>query len=638
MKLSDAWIHGFRRFGGAAPHRLRLDTKLVCLIGANEVGKSTILAALEIAHTDSAVPPADRSRAEQVPDDREIVRLRYRLDDADRTEISRIPSDADPATVRWFEIIQRANGTSYFKIEPPLRRVRGPRRGCAEALRAVLKTWWPEDSDVEEDSTEDWIPERDSIEAVIEVLESDEGTLPNESLVKVQELSNAIAASDDGLATRLRDLANHEADQHPTDAAMNALWRRCPDFLRFDDETRQLASEYDLTTSAASPGAALRNLAELANLDLVALRNAIQRGETGTVRDLREAANRVLEERFSVWHQHPQVRVSLENDGPILRIHVQSGSGPTMPFHERSDGLREFVALVALTAQQSKPVPPILLIDEIETHLHYDAQVDLIRVLTEQTAAAQVIYTTHSAASLPEDLGLGVRVVEPVGERTASTIRQNFWRDQDPGMGALLMALGAASIAFVPLRPAIIVEGGSDLVLLPTLFREATGSDHVGFAVVPGSSSAPPERLAGLDLQGVRTAWVFDADDGGRSRRGALIEHHIPEDRMLLLADHGDLEIEDLVEPETFCRAVTGYVSDVQSTADSFTVSDLPTEPCRRPDAVRDWCEARSIRPPGKVALANKVIELAGDMPILDRNHAPRLRDLHGRLFDLFAK
>ena len=99
-----------------------------------------------------------------------------------------------------------------------------------------------------------------------------------------------------------------------------------------------------------------------------------------------------------------------------------------MPIRERSDGLRQFVALVALAAHQPNPVPPILLIDEVETHLHYNAQADLIEVLTEQNAARQIVYTTHSAACLPQDLGLGVRVVEGLGERTASKVRQNFWR------------------------------------------------------------------------------------------------------------------------------------------------------------------------------------------------------------------
>ena len=76
MRLADAWIHGIRRFGGDRPHRLRIDTKLVCLIGANEAGKSTALDALSMARHGGAVEPQDRSRRQQVPDDRDAVRLK----------------------------------------------------------------------------------------------------------------------------------------------------------------------------------------------------------------------------------------------------------------------------------------------------------------------------------------------------------------------------------------------------------------------------------------------------------------------------------------------------------------------------------------------------------------------------------
>ncbi|KAA0274272.1 MAG: hypothetical protein EDQ89_02440 [Acidobacteria bacterium] len=73
MRLTDAWIHGLRRFGGESPHRVRVDTKLVCLIGANESGKSTVLDALEIAHGDAGVPGPDRTRRQGIPDDHEEV-------------------------------------------------------------------------------------------------------------------------------------------------------------------------------------------------------------------------------------------------------------------------------------------------------------------------------------------------------------------------------------------------------------------------------------------------------------------------------------------------------------------------------------------------------------------------------------
>lgn len=641
MKLADAWIHGFRRFGGTAPHRLRIDAKLVCLIGANEVGKSTLLAALELAHGQQPIAAFDRSRGEAVPDERDVVRLRYRLDDADGEAIAHVASDADPRHVQWLDVVHRANGSLRIAIEPPLRRFRSPRRSAREHLGAAEQRWWSNDAVTQQDEGEVLqqppLPDRGRVQGLVEELTSDEGTLPDTTINLAREVAGEIEVVDGELAAELRAVAEHEAAQHPTNAARDILWRRCPDFVRFDDEARSLGSEYDLNTAAANPGSALANLAALADLNLVELRDLIARGERGTVRDRREAANQELAQRFAAWQQYPPVRVTLENDDSILRIHVQSGTGATMPIHERSDGLRQFVALVALTAQKRRAVPPVLLIDEIETHLHYDAQADLIAVLAEQTAVAQVIYTTHSAACLPEDLGLGVRLVEPLGEQTVSTIRQNFWRDH-PGVGPLLMAMGASSLAFVPLRPAVISEGGTDLVLLPSLLREATGRDHLGFGVVPGSSSVPPERIAGLDLHGTRSAWVLDADAGGRRRRDQLIHAGIPADRILLLSDNADLEIEDLVHPETYCRAVADYLADIGSTTDLFAATDIPAEPCRRHDAVVAWCEARSLHPPGKLALANKVVERAGSSPLVDPAHTERLRELHAQLLRVLVR
>jgi hypothetical protein len=41
------------------------------------------------------------------------------------------------------------------------------------------------------------------------------------------------------------------------------------------------------------------------------------------------------------------------------------------------------------------------------------------------------------------------------------------------------------------------------------------------------------------------------------------------------------------------------------------------------------WCESRDIRSPGKIAVANKVIEQHGNQVLLDPSHAARLRSLH---------
>lgn len=634
MELSDAWIHGLRRFGGETPHRVRFDTKLVCLTGANESGKSTVLDAMEIAHSDTAVEAPNRTRREEVPDEREIVRLRYRLDDQDRAALRTISTSTDLESVSWFEVIRNANGGRSLVLSAPLQRNRAGREPMLKKIREEAERWWPSNLPSEE-YDEIFRPDPDRVERLSEALGADTESLADESVDDLRELSSELIDEDPDLAEELRQLAEFEGMEHPDRQAQSTLMGRTPGFVRFDDQARRLESEYDLSVAAEDPGAALRNLASLGGLDLIDLRNAIAAGETGTIRDLREAANDVLKERFEAWQQKPEVTVVLETEGMLLRIHVQSGSGPTMPFHERSDGLRQFVALVALTAQENLQIPPVLLIDEIETHLNYDAQADLIEVLASQNTVSQVLYTTHSSACLPEDLGRGVRVVEPLGEQTASTVRQSFWKDEHPGMGALLMAMGAASMAYVPLRPAAIAEGGSDLVMLPSLICEAAGRDHLGYPLVPGASSTPPERLAGLGLQGVRTAWVFDNDESGRARQAELITDGIPAERILLLGEEDDLEIEDLVDPAAYCAAVNGYLEDLGTTEARLEVSDLPDDPCRRPEALTSWCETNSARPPGKVAIANKIVDLAGEIPLVDPAHAERLRDLHCKLEQL---
>ena len=111
------------------------------------------------------------------------------------------------------------------------------------------------------------------------------------------------------------------------------------------------------------------------------------------------------------WSQ-PEVTIYLRLSN--YQLHILIGEDSQFEnIERRSDGLRQFVALLMfLTHKPSYSIKPILLIDEVEIHLHYDAQADLVQTLAEQEIAEKVIYTTHSIGCLPEDLGMGVRVVK----------------------------------------------------------------------------------------------------------------------------------------------------------------------------------------------------------------------------------
>jgi len=444
MWLTDCRIHGLRRFGGTDPHRVRIDAKLVCLVGANEAGKSTVLDALEFARSGDPIPLGDRSRGQAIADDQTIVRLQYRLDDSDRAALSSIARDSNgPENVQWFIVEKLADGHLNYYAEPELIRDRAPRRSVHATLVDRAREWWPPRraervEDGEQQATDEpeaeptFAPDQGRVQQLSNALASDKSTLPEVVPQQLRELANEVDPHDADVAAELRQIADSEEAEAPDLQADKMLWQRMPQFVRFDNRARQLESEYDITAADVTPGTALSNLVQLAELDLGALRTAVANGETGTVRDIREEANSTLAEKMKAWQQDPPITVSLETEGALLRIHVKSGTGPTMAFRERSDGLRQFVALVALAAHQPNPVPPILLIDEVETHLHYNAQADLIEVLTEQNAANQIVYTTHSAACLPQDLGLGVRVVEGLGRTSGETSirvsRHFLWR------------------------------------------------------------------------------------------------------------------------------------------------------------------------------------------------------------------
>ena len=629
------WVHGLRRFGGEKPTRLRLDAPLVCLIGANEVGKSTLLDALEMApgHFDEEeewipVDPTEWTRGEKLPEDREIVRLRYRLDKEERKLLRSLESGKQLREARWLEQVLQVNGVSYISLKPAPKRDKEARWALGKTLRSAIESDdWPS-----EEQTEGTIASPPTVGELVEALESDRPSITN-------QLSNLEALADqmeedgwtEGLVQRLRDVQELESREHPHVEARDAIRGRIPRFVRFEMASRQLADEYDLTTAAHEPPPALLNLTELAELDLAKLLDQIQSGLTGSARATIDAANDVLREVFSVWTQKPAVTVSFDRSETSLLVHVQSGTAVPMKPGERSEGLRQFVGLVALTAGEDHNVPPTLLIDEAEMHLHYDAQADLMDTLAKQTTAGQIIYTTHSSACLPEDLGSSVRVVRGIGDEMRSEIDQQFWSDE-VGLVPLLLAMGAGSMAFAPLRPAAIAEGGSELVLLPSLVKEAARVKRLGYQVVPGAAGAPPLRIAGLDLHGVSTVWVLDGDQGGIDRRKYLTRQKVPRDRIHLLREGTTgLDLEDLIHPETYVKAVNNYAEDLGAKG-KFKKTHLPKKPCGRHKAVVAWCVKQGLKEPGKTAIANKVLDLRGQEPLSHPERQVMLRELHKTL------
>jgi predicted ATP-dependent endonuclease of OLD family len=276
--------------------------------------------------------------------------------------------------------------------------------------------------------------------------------------------------------------------------------------------------------------------------------------------------------------------------------------------------------------------------------LHYDAQADLVGVFEEQDEAAQIIYTTHSAGCLPRDLA-GVRAIVPETEEVDGKIIQKdhseainrFWT-KGKGFSPLLLAMGAGAFAFAATQYAVITEGMSDALLLPSLLREATGEKRLRYQPVASFAEATADEIRRFDLIAGRIAFLADGDDGGRRHVEKLKENGISDDQVIYVGNDPDSgsSIEDLLTKSVYLQAVNEELGAWHGL--EYPAGELPEK--GRSKAVKDWCAQQKDRNGNpvllsKVDVAQRVLDQRGpDTKLLAKSAV--VRKIHENVLAVF--
>ncbi|RSO10025.1 hypothetical protein DMH26_00515 [Streptomyces sp. WAC 05379] len=448
------------------------------------------------------------------------------------------------------------------------------------------------------------------------------------SISRMERKRYSLSVMED-LARELVSLRKMLSVAPPASMIVSLLMSRLPSFVIFTAEDRELPSSIDLVSSEVIPRG-LANLLRMAKIDGEELRKVVGADDHLQLAEMLEQANLILKDIFQAWRQESVWPVLHISNGTLRVLVRVANTSSYTDLHDRSDGLRQFIALVscinAARYLEKGERDVIVLIDEAENHLHYDAQADLVEVFSRQDVAKQIIYSTHSAGCLPEDLGSGVRVVRQIHSTANSSIVNWFWSD-GAGFTPLLLAMGAATLAFASVRRVLITEGPSDMLLLPSLLRQATGLKSLGYQVAPGLSELSPRLAEDLDLEAARSAFLVDGDPGGAALRQKLVESGNSADRVVVLGGDGSgVALEDLVgEPV--------YRSCVNELLDGGVPNHIPKnfalgERNRHP-RVREWCEEKGISVPGKRLIAQCLARRARSEEIVSPAHVKTLQDLH---------
>jgi predicted ATP-dependent endonuclease of OLD family len=663
MRLIEAELSGYKRF--AAENRMDLDGDLICIVGPNASGKSSFLNALVHFNTDNDFNETERTRAEQGQTLPPALRITFELEKGDREALSEFPEAANAK--RLFVFKRDDGGDRTYRIDPRPERDLDQRR----ALRAHLEEfqnspWLEKHGEPGEEEAGEPAETRTSalLNEAIEIADLDLETLEGaslDSLTALQGRLQEIVAGDrladaqedipqkyQGLPDELERLIESERINSPHRRAIAALTPRVPLFLKFDDAARDLGARYDLN---AAPDDAITNLLSLAGIDWEGLGEVANSDNRGWRLTFIDQANKKLEAEITeAWGQLPlTVRLSLE--GTELTVVMEMEAEDYIEIDQQSDGLRQFVALRSFIASQAGDVSPIVLIDEAETHLHYDAQAEVVTVFEEQNEAAQIIYTTHSAGCLPRDIGVGLRGITPTTalvdgkERPTdhSQIVNEFWL-RDYGFSPVLIAMGAGAFAFSSVSKAVMTEGFTDALLLPSLFREALGQPRLGYQVVPRFAGVAPGEIPNFDLVAARLAVLADGDAGGADHKKTLQKQGLSNEQIFFLGGPGSgLSLEDLIDEEIYRQAVNDELKEHKP--DLRFTDPLPNK--GRSKTVERWAanekssDGQAIKL-SKAAVAQRVLNQrkkdGKKKRLLSADHKQTLKDLDTEIKDFLKK
>jgi hypothetical protein len=634
MRCRKIMFEGYRRL---ADTKCDVSPYLLAFVGQNESGKSSVLTGLEwlSEEGETPLPRLDMCRTKGKTSGW-IVGAEFTLGDEEKELIRPLGFAETPSGISLFKL---ADGSLHISFDRP----RDPKRDPAPFVRAAealaraqqrLQKQMSAAAD-EHDGDEDGEDLDGWIATVVERLsdpEIDLETADERAAVALadwldQPSPRGKNPRDAKTAALIRTAAEIGSRPHPNAAGIDLLRERIPTFLLFREDDRVLPTITPVDPqSRGQMSSATKNLLAIAGLNIAAVWDAHTRDDSGEKKTLLDAANRRLDEFFGeAWNQS-NISVNLDVGQSGLLTHVVNMDTRRFTrIEERSEGLRAFVTLAVFLGSQALDVPPILLIDEAELHLHADAQADLVGGLLRHINATQVWYTTHSPACLPSDLGTGIRLLERHGEE--SEIKSHFWTNKEPGFGPLLYAMGAGAAAFSRCRWAVLGEGASEMILLPTLIRKATGLDDLPYQVAPGLANA---RGHDIDVEEVaaRVIYLTDGDKSGCDYLSDLRAKNVPESRLKSLPP--GTSVEDLLERDFLISVIDSLLPDgaPRPTARTFRATWTAGRSIKR------WSEDKGIAL-GKVAIAYEIIDRDPEIELAP-GAAETLRDLHEQFMAAF--
>ena len=251
-----------------------------------------------------------------------------------------------------------------------------------------------------------------------------------------------------------------------------------------------------------------------------------------TSRKLDEASVTLTKVLNDQWNQGKELKWKFEHTGTngdtiVIKIQDPAIKGRFTRPSLRSSGFRTYFLLSMIVYARSQNTPGnshIYLFDEPGTYLHPSAQLDLQRSLRDNPDQAQLAYTTHSLFLISKNYPSRNRVISKTinGTKIDQKPFSKNWKSVRQSLGILL------SNNFLIADKTLLVEGPSDTIyLLDALKRlKAAGTIDVDLndmSIVDAGDGQNFVAMAKIMLsEGRSVVALTDGDKGGKALQGQL--------------------------------------------------------------------------------------------------------------------
>jgi predicted ATPase len=551
-----------------------LEDGITTVVGANEAGKSQLLAAIKCALTGEEIHEHDFCRYSQFfsvdramssPD---FGLLLGSLDDADRAALAESCGIDVAAGVDRFRLFR-------FSGRKPTVYLEG-----ADGVHH-----------------EHEVQDEESLIGVLPRVFEIDSTIPLPDSVPLSYLI-------DGELTTLADRAGRRK-------AFQMLEDNAPQWFATAEATAAAAAQIHQALSPLNTVNAKQEaefalardlLVKVAGVDLSAfrqLKDALVRGAEGQANGIVSRINHELAKQLNFqkyWSQDSDFALVARTGAMDLVFTIRDRTGTDYSFEERSGGLRFFLsyfvqALVHMSEREDGA--EILLMDEPDAHLSSSGQQDLLRIFQDYARPpdggqeSQVAYVTHSPFLIDKNHSERIRVLDKgageEGTRVVANAARNHYEPLRSAFGSFV-----GETTFIS-NCNLLLEGMSDQIVLAgmsTLLQQSPTPrtqylDLNQITLVPAGSASHVPYMAylalGRDQESPAVIALLDSDKAGDDARDAL--NRGPNGKPIMRPDlvlqigqlagrvvsdraGGPTEIEDLIPAGIVLAGAKRYVQD----------------------------------------------------------------------------